>query len=215
MPSNAAIKSFVFFPTGLFVMSEPTAEWPSKRNTIAGLEYLQAIGQITLMYNFLEEMFCFLFCASFPASRKFAEEFFVDLNNRKRVDLFKATATFQEKDPVILGHLLFAMKCHDICTDNRNIVMHASTDDKDQDSQVVKLIERASHDVTKFNEYHLSLEEIRGVADEIAATFTFVARLFRYLKQREDEVTPNTLPDRPPQPRKLSPFQPAKEPAAE
>ena len=49
-------------------------------------------------------------------------------NNRDRVDLLTAVVNKNEPDDGIRERVLWALQCFDICTANRNVLMHARSE---------------------------------------------------------------------------------------
>jgi len=184
--------------------------WPSAKNRVGDADHIHAIGQISLVFNFLEEGFGDLFRLMFPADASYGEALFHKLSNRDRVDMFSAIVRFHEKEAEVSGRLLDGMRYFDICADNRNIVMHSVSQIDDGPSSILRVAKKAARDSRKMNYYDLSLEDLRRVADETAETFLFLFKIFMWLEDRAGGKYPEThsLPDRPIQPRVLSPSRP-------
>ena len=108
-------------------MSDPENErWPSEENRAGeSNDHLVAFGQITLAYNLLESMAERVFKRCAPLdSLNFAKGLFHKLTNRDRIDLLKAFVNKNESAPDVRDALLHFVLCYDICTENRNILMH-------------------------------------------------------------------------------------------
>ena len=196
--------------------------WPSERDQIASVPYIHAFGQVTLSYNMMEIMMGNLFTTCVPMELDFAERLFHKLNNRERIDLLSALVRTNEKESEAREAILHCIRCYDICTDNRNILMHVTLDDLDATAVLLK--KRASQDPTRDIIFHVPLTDLRLVADQIGQTFQYTYDLFIWLLRREAHgfhlkgvttllgdlatVPPGPLPDRPPKPRKLTPYQP-------
>lgn len=160
------------------------------------------------MYNMLEEMFGFVFMSSFPANGEYSEFLFHKLSNRERVDMLTAFINFGELNQEVKDRLLYAIRCFDICTNNRNIVLHATSDS--DPSQAFRLSKRARNNPSQTNFYQVPLETLRRVADDAAEAFNYWAKLFYWLTERRaSPKRPLPLPDKPPQPYRLSPSRPA------
>src|SRR5689334_680543 len=101
MPSIALIRFLVFciFFEALMTPPSDPFKWPHPNYKTLEPDYVHAVGQITLLYNLLEELFGFIFNLCCPGTREFALHFFSVLNNRNRVDLLTAIAESNEKDP--------------------------------------------------------------------------------------------------------------------
>jgi hypothetical protein len=189
------------------MMDKSPDDWPNAYNSIADTAHVHAIGQLSLMYNSLEEMFGFVWQSSFPADGDYSEMLFHKLSNRDRVDMLSAFIRFGEKDAVAREHLLYALLCFNICTDNRNIVLHAVTESASA-AGIFRLSKKARKDPARTALYDVPLPVLRQVADDAGATFHFWTDLFVWLSgRRAGRMTP--LPDKPPQPHRLSPSLPS------
>src|ERR1700733_3809812 len=82
---------------GAFVMADDD-QWPPEEDRTASDDYLIAFGQITLLYNFLENMMERLFQRCAPLESQYAQLLFHQLNNRERIDLLSAFIRTNEKD---------------------------------------------------------------------------------------------------------------------
>ena len=145
---RSAIRRVVSSRLGFVAMSNPDDfdNWPANYNRVADAAHLHAIGQFSLMYNYLEEIFGFVFQCSVPADANYLEFLFHQLNNRERADMLSAIVQFGENDAAALDHQLYAIRCFDICTDNRNIVLHAAPDIT---AETFRLSKRARNNPTK------------------------------------------------------------------
>jgi hypothetical protein len=199
---------------GGFLMAHD--EWPPEEDRTASDDYLIAFGQVTLLYNFLESQMERLFERSAPLEPKYAELLFHRLNNREKADLFSAFVRANEKDEKAKDALLECILHFDICTDNRNILMHVISDGISEATGMARFTKRASQNPTRKIEFHVPIDDLRAVADQLAQTIRFAFSLssflyFRHSPQNKTEETlrigPLPLPGIPPKPRKLTPHQ--------
>jgi hypothetical protein len=197
-------------------------EWPALGRRLIDNGHLQAIGQMATLFNQLEEAVSYMFSVVFPTSIDFSEELFHSMNNRKRVDLLRAINEHNEKDPAVKDRIRFCLLCFDVCTDNRNILMHALTE-VTRDASILSFSKRAHNDASRLVRYEVPLVDLRRVADECGDTLVFSIQITQFLMDRAVIARgqpPRTskqrpLPDTPPQPRKLSPYQPPADPPAD
>jgi hypothetical protein len=193
-----------------------SVEWPSQKNSLTDGEHLKAIGQFALLFNFTEDILRDLFQGTFHSKYEYSEYLFDKLGNRDRVDMLRAIILFDEKDSEVSDRLLTVLRYFNICCDNRNIVLHAVTAfDGGAASNALHLVKRARNNPAQINYYDLSLEEIRRVADDTAATFLFMTAMWSWLFDREAGCPASPLPGIPPQPCRLSPSPPAAANASE
>ena len=171
---------------------------------------LHAMGQISLVYNEIEEWFSFLFEDLFPAERDFAAKLFHHSNNRDRVDLLTAVVDKNEPDDDIRDCVLWALQCFDICTANRNVLMHARSEHEHR-SSTMRLSERHRNDPNRTKQYPLKLRNLREVADDMGALLDFMVHLHAHIHDLRPPPNailgpcPEPLPDKPPKPRRLKP----------
>jgi hypothetical protein len=120
---------------------------------------------------------------------------FHKLNNRDRVDLMSAFAKKNEQDPEIRDAILHCVLCYDICTENRNILMHSTYFDV---GDAVKLVKRASKDPTREIHFDVPLGQLRRLADETAGAFVYAVGVFGFISRKmfkESSPLPVQLPE--------------------
>lgn len=138
-----------------------------------------------------------------PSERRLRKSLFHSLNNRQRVDMLAALVKFGERDAMVREFILYALHCFDICTDNRNIMLHA-TKEPSPTADTLRLSKRARNNPARTAYYNAPLPMLRQVADDASATLDLWANLFLWLEDRRvGQQRP--LPDKPPQPHRLSP----------
>lgn len=177
-------------------------EWP----THAGRDDLvHAIGANVQHYNSLENALTGIFHEYLALPYDALNFLFETLHNRARVDLIKALLEAREPDADIRAAVLHCLKCFDICTENRNILIHATN--RDQVEGERHLFTKSAPDKSgALILYWLSVDDIRRAADSTSATYNFLARLWLVAAHREKPEMRELLRDRPPLPRKLSLF---------
>jgi hypothetical protein len=188
-------------------LDDPFADWPPLKNQIGSAPYVHAIGQITLAYNGLENLMASIFCITLPVEYKFAEKVFHSMHNRERTDLLSALLKNQ-KDDELRDALQHVVLCYDICTDNRNIVMHSILEEITP--SLPKLRKRASQNPAKLLEFHVPLGMLRRVADQILETFNYGFFVWIGIQNQSAGASLSLapLPQKPPKPHKLIPYQP-------
>lgn len=150
-------------------------QWPSDENRTVGSDYLVAFGQVTLAYNLLESMMGRIFTHCAPLETEYADKLFHLLNNRERIELLSAFVSKNEQDLQARAAILHCVLCYDICTENRNILMHVIL--LDIDETTAKWTKKASQDPTRIVEFHASLTDLRLVADQIVDTLRYARSL--------------------------------------
>jgi hypothetical protein len=112
--SNSRIVRSVLSSTwGLAVMDNLYAldGWPTERNQMGTVAQIHAIGQISLMYNMLQEGMELFFRLCMPTDRDFSVRLFHALNNRNRIDLVSAVIKSNEREEPVREALLNAYHC--------------------------------------------------------------------------------------------------------
>ena len=191
---------------------ETPEEWPPASRRIADSEHLKAIGLFSLSFNYAEDVLRDIFIDTFPASEKYASRLFNELNNRKRIDMARELVIHGSYEERAKETILAALLQFDICTDNRNIVMHA-TNDIDSSSEVLRLAKRSRNNPDELNDYEIPLPLIRRVAEESGGVFIFLVEILTYLRSQKNG-SPKPLPGIPPRPYRLSPSRPQEAPEA-
>jgi hypothetical protein len=184
--------------------------WPVKEHRTGSDAQLHAMGQISLIYNELEEWLSFLFEQLFPASLSASKSLYNRLNNRDRVDLLTATVEVKEEDEILRDHILWALRCFDICNANRNTLLHARSEYY-RNAKTFRLLKQARDDPTVDQEYPLRLSELRSVADDMARTLDFMVNLHAHIHDLRPPPNailgpkPEPLPRKPSKPKRLIP----------
>jgi hypothetical protein len=154
-------------------MSAPDSleEWPSTEGKLADAPFVHAIGQISLIYNFLEESAGMIFALCMPTTPAFSETLFHKMNNRDRIDLLSAIIETREQDEEAKSSLLHFINSYDICTDNRNILSHVIVEAARLSADTIPLSKKARNNASRTVTFHVSLQELRQVADELGKYF--------------------------------------------
>jgi hypothetical protein len=112
--------------------------------------------------------------------------------------------------------------CYDICTENRNILMHAvqySFPKPETQVTHIRLRKRASQDPNRQVRFEFPITDLRLIADQMHENSLYGWDLWQWLmaralhrswieQGRAGMPAPGPLPDKPPKPRKLTPYQP-------
>jgi hypothetical protein len=136
--------------------------WPPERYRLAPNDYLAALGQVTFVYNLLESMMLNIFVRCCPVADDFAKDLFHKLNNRDRMDLLKAFVAENEKHQNVRDAILHCVLCYDICTENRNVLMHSIY--FNPNPKMTRLIKRSSRGVYGPPIMHWQYEGVRNAA---------------------------------------------------
>lgn len=202
--------------------------WPSDYARMATVAQTHALGQITLIYNVLEEQFSRVFKRCLPTKEEFSERLFHNLNSRDRLDLLTAIIENSSRDKEAKAAILHLLLCYDICTENRNIIMHSVGFNSSEDD-LLHLSKKASKDPSRDIKFRVPLSDLRMIADDMEEAYRFALRLEFWLITQDDPWPPHrnqliaeetyqkieelyallsTLPQKPRKPRKLTTFPP-------
>jgi hypothetical protein len=187
--------------------------WPKLEARMASATEVHAFGQATLIYNYLEEVTGRMLVYYLPTDIEFSEALFHRMGNPDRMLLLTRLIEGQERDSDIIEALKHFIRCYDICTENRNILMHAS------------LEPRTSPDILPLSKRSKDMRVGKiFFQDEMGDVFDYGTRLKLWLTYRSDHdpelakmmgwpsyPARPPLPDKPQKPRKLSLFQPPKD----
>lgn len=177
--------------------------------------HLVAIGAVSLRYTDLEESLRLLVevhLLALPEALRF--QILQPMSNGDRAVLLRTVATKVESVPQVQDLLSHFLAGFSICSENRNIAVHATAMTGETH---VHLYKRGSRSPYAENRYSLTVEELRGAANAMEAFSLFGSRLHRYqyvktvIDARPEEnwlIGPRPLPDKPSLPVKLSPQSP-------
>jgi hypothetical protein len=206
-------------------MNAPDAiDWPAENKRLASAAEVHAFGYISLIFNYLESTAGHLFGHYLPMSVSVCDSIYHRLNNADRIFLLHQIIEENERDSAVKDAVSYYLNCYDICTENRNTLVHASIEVRDSpDMLPISKRSKAAKEIL----FHLSLGELRSVADQMGNVFDYGTRLLMWLFQRNNPTderaklmgwslppTQPSLPDKPSKPRKLIPVPaPASRPA--
>ena len=180
--------------------------WDAGLMKLGPPEHIHAVGAFALYYNDLEMTLYTLFQHFVKLPADALGYLFITLNNRDRVNLVKKVAA-SDCDGVEIHAVEHAFKCFDICSENRNLLLHAIPTGHDANSiTVAKPVTDKKGEVAR---YTFNLDQIREAAISAAKIADYVVALERSLIERA-KMNPLTvggrppLPERPPLPRKLN-----------
>jgi hypothetical protein len=204
-------------------MASSESEWPPSEYQLAPNDYLAALGQATFVYNMLESMMSNVFVSCAPIEMETAKALFHKMNNRDRVDLLTDFVKHNERDRQVESIILHCISCYDICTENRNILMHAIYfNPLLKDEQPPILVKKSKNDPKREVHYDVPLADLRMFADDMGRSFKLAIELYGFLARRNflnalpptnsatgnPKIGPNPLPEIPQKPRRLIPSQP-------
>ena len=190
----------------------PLPDWPMAEYFHATPAHLHAFGAITLDYNEIERAFGSLFKSLTPLDGNIGEAIYSRLTNKERADVMRLVTLRYAADQDLADAINHAILCFNICTENRNILMHLVHDRIDEQLNIHASKKSSAH---KDAFYEISLTKVRQIAEDMHATLTYVVDLLMFVVRRLgdpdgenlDFLGPNTLPKRPAQPSTLIPLQ--------
>ena len=178
--------------------------WKQVLARIGPRPHIEAAGAFALAYNDLEFSLYSLMGLLLQEDDDLVPFLFAELNNSQKVDFIRRLCARQHSKAVY-DSLDHALRCFSICAENRNLIMHASpappgTPVRDA-LHVVKGVKGRPDDM---NEYTLSLTDLRNAAKSAHALSQHVYELVGAIADLSVGVEPDTWPQTPPTPRKLS-----------
>jgi hypothetical protein len=191
---------------------------------------MHALGVITVNYNLLERtLFGILSHHLQTAGMTFEECQYVNwrLNNTERLETIRFMFDQREKDQAVKEHVEYLIRYFNDCAEKRNILAHSLPDNRLENlgihgwkfaelEDTLEITKSSKDNWTRFNTYHLSLTDLRSIADQIHAGHEYGFQLFTYLMGRDQRMGTlsaffgGKLPDKPPAPSslKLNPLHP-------
>jgi hypothetical protein len=195
--------------------SDHVGDWPTGRNKIETPKHVHAFGMIALSSAMLEEILVLLLITYLrPIARDVAMRLTAGLNNRDRADWLRALVRANESDEELLDLIAYAIKCCDICLDNRNMLVHALYTGTDKVTANMQLAKRARNDPLREIRFEVSTQRLRQIADDIGNTVNFMVDLWfcKTHKPMDPHFERLPLPEKPPQPDRLTIPQPSANP---
>jgi hypothetical protein len=188
-------------------------DWPPYR--IGNADHLHALGAIATAYNLLEFRLRALF-----SLYSISDDVFTKNNNFDRVKLLRGAVDKSSNPDAIKKDAKYFLEGYEICTDNRNILMHSITMFTwlDPDADRCPVSNPTQPDGLAFQKparkgplaikiYQPTLEELRGVADDSKEYEDYGDRLYfhilkncepaRYASYRFPAGAKFELPERP------------------
>ncbi|MBM7482333.1 hypothetical protein ACVWWI_004356 [Bradyrhizobium sp. USDA 3686] len=186
------------------------ADWPDPNWHIGQLDHLHALGVITSAYNQLEFVLLTFFAKYVVTDPEAAQKIFGLLSNYNTCDLIREAAQTKEEDETARESVLHFLKGFEVLEWNRNFLAHSHSilNNPEQSHLTFGKGSRSKPNVWSF--VHLSLPEIRAIADSIRDYWSFGSGLNLWLIGRGTLIFPGgrketvVLPDRPPLPEKLN-----------
>jgi hypothetical protein len=166
---------------------------------------------ITLNYNLFERSIfgCFGYYLS-KAGLTFKECLLLagKLNTKERLETLQFMCREREADQAVVGHIEHLIAYFNRCSENRNVVAHSTLSTAIPRTDFLQLFKSSKDDWSKVNWYHLTLTDLRILADQIRDGFRFSADTFIYLEMRDGRMArpatpPGSLPQKPPVPSNL------------
>jgi len=159
-------------------------------------DHAHAVGVFALYYNRLEFVVNGLFQKYAPGGPEARGFLFAALHNHQRREFIRlvASATENREDAEDVN---YAMRCFDICSENRNLVLHAAPL-IEENIEALTLWKTRRQEPHMLTGYDFSLEDIRGAAKGADETESYILGLIGFLEDRSRK-----RPERPPEPRRL------------
>lgn len=126
-------------------------------------------------------------------------------HSAKRLSYITAFVRKNETDPLVADALQHRILCYNICTDNRNILMHSTYFAINEST--TRLVKRASNDPKRELHFDVPLRELRIIADQIADVCVYAREIYGFIFRREhrariapdaEPLQSSALPEKPP-----------------
>jgi hypothetical protein len=203
---------------GALAMDDPidldrVVNWPPREHNVGSVAHVHAFGQMALTSAMLEELICMLLIQRLPMFPDDATSRVHGLNNRERVEWLRAIISAKEPDATVADLFLHAIRCFDICTENRNMLVHALYEGTDWIAWAIKLSKRVRNNPLRQIKFQVPIEQLRKMAEDMGETVNFMLDLWNCVRTRKaieehdpdlPPLPPLTWPDKPIQPDRLT-----------
>jgi hypothetical protein len=190
-------------------MFDTDDQWPLPNYMPGPAKHVHALGIVSLNFNMYEAaQQVFL---DFSLEKRTAEFLFDKMSNEQRQATIRHFVEKSEKDPVIRDLVEHSLAHYARCFENRNILMH-SKQYLAVSLESVLSIEKRPKGKSAALTFHLQLDDLRRIADEMMDGVFFITDIWRVVDFRDRDPkyrrtatfqTPS-LPDKPPLPKKLN-----------
>jgi hypothetical protein len=194
---------------GVRVMADADDQWPLPNYMPGPAKHVHALGVASLNFNMYEAaQQVFL---EFYLEKVTAEFLFDKMQNEQRQAAIRHFVGKSEKDPEIRELIEHSLAHYARCFDNRNILMHSKQYFAVSLESVLSIEKRPKGKRAALT-FHLQLDALRRIADEMMDGVFFITDIWRVVDFRDRDPkdrrtatfqTP-ALPDKPPLPKKLN-----------
>lgn len=186
------------------------SEWPAPTWHIGQTDHLHALGVITSAFNQLEFVLLLFFMRYVVSDPKAAQRIFALLSNYNTSDLIREALEAKEANDVARDSTLHFLKGFDILEWNRNFLAHSHSIMNNPEQPHLTFGKGSRNKPGEWSFAHMSLHDIRRVADDVHDFWLFGSHVNRWLVGRGTLIFSDghrefvKLPDIPPLPNKLA-----------
>lgn len=201
---NAASDSGSSLGGGLSVMVDSGADLLLSRSA-RHRRILQSAGAIILIHSDMETSLFALLGHFLKAPAGVIGPLFIALTNRARVDIIKRLAAAEGHVADERNAVEHAVRCFDICAENRNIIGHSACEGENE--RRFRFFKLPSTPGSTGWVWELTESDLLFAALDAVRMQDYIVSLWAWLRDRDNPSHGEPLPERPPQPRKLSLFR--------
>ncbi|MGY3036330.1 hypothetical protein ACVIIV_005500 [Bradyrhizobium sp. USDA 4354] len=186
------------------------SEWPNPNWHIGQTKHLHALGVITSAFNQLEFALLLFFKRYIVADPKAAQKLFTLLSNYNITELIRDAVEVREAHEIVRDSSLHFLKGFEILEWNRNFLAHSHSILNNPEQPHLTFGKGSRSQLHVWSFAHMTLKEIRAVADDIHDFWLFGSHLDRWLIGRGTLIFSDghretvEMPDKPPLPKKLA-----------
>jgi hypothetical protein len=193
--------------TSTKAMNESEDIWPLPNYAVGPSKHVHALGVISLNYNMFELGLVAILELYVPKAE--ATRLFDDKTNKQRVDTIRRASRQYEKDTVIVDLIEHLLEFFSICRQNRNSLMHSKQHFAVSYEEFLS-VEKKPRNADVWNEFHLTLSDLRRMADEMMEGVFYITDVWRFVNFRDSPpmkapLQSPVLPGKPNLPRLLQP----------
>lgn len=184
--------------------------WPGDEYRMIPDEYAHALGVLINYHNNAQSALELLLDVLLKNAEGVRNVINHHLNNSVRLDLLRELAKEQSSGEA--EHILHAVKCFDVCTENRNILMHAMIREPMAPHEGYTARKKHSAKPGVEVSFDLPIETLGKAAENTAAAHSFIFFLWAYFGMAAhppwaEEFERMSLPEKPDLPSKLNSLQ--------
>lgn len=178
-------------------------------------DYARVIGRIAIEWNYLERLLHIIIFAYMKEDSEIVSRILGEFGNATKTDLAKLLITKFERDKKLRDHLLHFVKVYNIFRENRNIAQHSVPLIDSDGIYAGEMHKTARSGVPQ--QFGATYDKLNEALDSILNHMAWARLLYTAIHDDEDGKIRDAITslEKPPQPHKIDPLPPPKDPPDE